>query len=96
MESFPLYVYISPKPKPVPVPPYDIGYFKVDGKLVIYWFHRDFENLKGFNIYKNGKRLNKNPIKRNIFIDKYIPGTYEVRAVNKFGLESEGIKIYVP
>ena len=97
VESYPVYIDILPKPKPVPEPPYYAGYFILDKKIVIYWFHRNFEDLKGFNVYKNGEKLNKKPIKRNIFVDNYPKEltVYEVRAVNKFDLESKGISIKI-
>ena len=98
VESEPVFIKVSPKPKPVPQPPHEISYLRIDAKVVIYWFHEDIENLQGFNIYKNGKRVNKEPLKGNTFIDDYRDQTteYEVRAVNEFGIESKGVKIYVP
>ncbi|WP_461829118.1 rhamnogalacturonan endolyase family protein [Aquifex sp.] len=98
LESYPTYVEIPPKPKPVPEPPYDAGYFRLDKKIVIYWFHNDFENLKGFNVYKNGEKVNDEPLKKNTFVDNYPEEStvYEIRAVNRFGVESKGITISLP
>ncbi len=97
VESAPIFIDIPPKPKPIPDPPYDVGYFILDGKVVIYWFHKKFEDLQGFNIYKNGKKINKKPLKVNTFVDTYPQQTtiYEIRAVNKFGLESKGVSIKI-
>ncbi len=97
VESYPIYIEIPPKPKPVPEPPYDVGYFRLNKKIVIYWFHNDFENLEGFNVYKNGEKVNKVPIKKNTFVDNYPEEStvYEIKAVNKFGLESKGILIKI-
>ena len=98
VESEPFFVDVPPKPKPVPEPPYDVGYFKLDKKIVIYWFHNDFEDLEGFNIYKNGNKINTKPIKKSTFVDDYPDEStlYEIRAVNKFGIESRGVAISVP
>ena len=98
IESYPLYIEVKPKPKPTPKPPYDGGYILIEDKLILYWFHEDFENLIGFNVYKNGKRLNNNPIKKSVYIDK-VPDRevlYEIRAINSFGLESKSFKIVFP
>lgn len=96
-ESSPKVVKILPKPYPVPESPYSGGYILSKGKIVIYWFHKDYENLKGFNIYKNGIKLNKNPTKKTTFTDR-IPNEktiYKITAVNSFGMESKPLEITV-
>ena len=97
VESEPVFVDIPPKSKPVPEPPYDVGYFQIDGNLVIFWFHKNFEDLIGFNIYRNGKKINKEPLKKNTFVDDYPEKStvYEIRAINKFGIESRGILVKI-
>jgi len=96
-ESSPKVVKISPKPYPAPDPPYSGGYIPSIGKIVIYWFHRDYENLSGFNIYKNGVKLNKKPLKTATFIDKFPreKTVYKITAVNSFGVESKPLEITV-
>ncbi|AAC07436.1 hypothetical protein [Aquifex aeolicus] len=95
-ESEPLIIKISPKPKPVPKPPYSAGYTVKGKKLIIYWFHENYEELIGFNVYKNGKKLNETPLKRNYFEDE-LPKKetlYEITAVNRFGIESKPVKVF--
>ncbi|GAB6066525.1 hypothetical protein JCM9492_16200 [Aquifex pyrophilus] len=97
VESQPVRLKIKRKPYPVPEPPYSAGYVISDGELILYWFHRDFENLKGFYVYKNGKKLNKEPIKRNVYVDRMPEERtiYKITAVNNFGVESEPVTVEV-
>ena len=95
-ESEAFIIKIPPKSKPIPKPPYSAGYTVVGSKLIIYWFHENYDELIGFNVYKNGKKLNKIPIKRN-YLEDTLPKSktlYEITAVNKFGVESKPVKVY--
>ncbi|WP_461831574.1 hypothetical protein [Aquifex sp.] len=97
VESYPLKIKVKRKPYPAPEPPYSAGYVISEGKLILYWFHKDIEDLKGFYIYKNGKKVNKKPVKRNVYIDNApeVRTVYGITAVNAFGIESKPLTLEV-
>ncbi len=94
-ESQPAIIEVPPKAPPEPSPPEKGGY-KLRGKnLYIYWWMKEDRGVTGFFVYKNGRRITPEPITANVFRDEAPsePTVYEVRSVNKFGVESKPLKI---
>ncbi len=86
-------VYIPPVEPPGPEAPEGASIVIRKGRIYIFW--GSSEGATGYNIYRDGKKLNKEPVKATYFIDS-VPEketVYEIRAVNEFGVESEPARV---
>jgi len=90
LETAPRLLEVPAKPPPVPPPPRGLGYLEKDGRLYLYWFHEKPEQLVGFNLYADGRKLNSSPVRGFTYsLKKPKKRTvFEVRAVNAFLVES--------
>ncbi len=91
-ESPPVIVEIAPREPPKPSRPEGLKLVVRGGKLYLYWWSE--EDVR-FLVYKNGELVTPEPTVQNVFVDD-LPRektTYEIRAVNEFGVKSEPVRI---
>lgn len=92
IESDPIIVEVPALKPPAPPPPKGVKILKKAGKIYIYWWAE--ENMK-YMVYRNGEPLTKEPTHATIVSDD-IPKqetTYEVVAINEFGVKSKPTRI---